>query len=213
LPNSPKTIWPPEHITEEQRLHYLAVGILSERWNILERFFSWLASDIQGAFDRRDHDMLFRHLGDLSLVAFIKEYAKTHISDEAIVAQVDLVCCHYDVCRINRNLIVHSTRESGSTITETILFRTPDKNRPLRALVTLDLAAIQRVADEIENAAYLILWLGQAIYSHYLPDSGVSRYHRDDPEARARWLPRSPVPKILAKPPQTNSKPPSQQLK
>ena len=146
--------WNDGHRTE----YYAAVGYLSQQWNVLEWLYCHRASEIMG-LKRSQHDLIFRHLGIVSIGLFMDEYAESHIKSAAIREQVAYVTKFVHACRVNRNAIIHGRAREDSDLTAIKLLSKADQRRPKTTEFSISIDDIERVCSDIEMAGRLTVAL------------------------------------------------------
>lgn len=130
------------------KLH--AVGVVAYRWNKCELALLTLLAEITG-FPRRDVWAMAHDLGDTSIQERIRTFMLFRGYQGKSKALVDNCIEYYDICRQNRNTIIHAWTQLAHDPDRTVLLarrsRTPldpDPN-PFPS----ELADLRRVADEI----------------------------------------------------------------
>lgn len=137
--------------------YYAAVGYLCHQWNTVESLYSHLASDIMGFQDYKKHDIIFRHFGIVSIGEFMLEYADAHIPFEDAKLQLRHVVSYVNVCRINRNTIVHGFPEIGFDSADINFRSSPDNKRPKAREFKISIQDVQNTCDSCETAGLLAI--------------------------------------------------------
>lgn len=177
---------------------YTGVGLLCHHWNIVERFYFHLASDIM-RLPRSKHDVLFRHLGIVAISSFLREYAQDNIKVAATHEQIEHVIKFVDKCRKNRNTIVHGFATIDGNF-DVIKIRTAaDKYRPKTREFAVSLHDIGRACNDCEMAAWLCIAL-QFLFFKKGVKLAKSLLGAD---WRARLHVKPPLPRLLAVNPQS----------
>lgn len=179
---------------ERDAAYYAAVGYLCHQYNTLEHFVYGLACDLMGV-ERGFHGLLFRHLGIQSLQTFLAEYAAAK-SPPDVREGIAYANKYVDLCRQNRNLIVHGSPSSDPWTAEPIIRSPADKNRPKTREYPISVEAVRRVCGECETAGWLFIRLQFVL----LPDEHKTGFAEVGLGMRA--LPaRPPLPVALASTP------------
>jgi hypothetical protein len=112
------------------------------------------ASDIIG-LKRTDHDLIFRHLGTVTIGVFMNEYAERHIKSAAAREQLAFVTKFVDRCRINRNAIVHGWVLEYGDLSAIRITSKADQRRRKETEFSISIEDVKQVCDDIEMAGQL----------------------------------------------------------
>jgi len=139
---------------ESATSYYAAVGYLCNQWGHVEHFVYSLGA-VALNMPLKMHGILFRHMGVVSVMQFIQDYVAEH-HPRPHFEQIKHVKAYVDLCRKNRNLIVHSTPDTAEDGTS-ILRASPDKNRKVSREYPISTEMVRRVCDECETAGWLLI--------------------------------------------------------
>jgi hypothetical protein len=175
------------------RKEYFAfVGLLCNQWAAVERLYAHLASDIMGA-SRKRHDILFRHFGFAGLSMFLQEYAAATVRRKEFREHIAHVTKYVDVCRRNRNLIVHGFNAEINERSVATVRIYPDQRRAKTKTFRVSAKDVQRVCDNCEVAGRLIIQCQFLVSKRGV--SGARRMFGD--RWRARLLSKPALPRYL----------------
>jgi hypothetical protein len=147
-------IWLSSRHFPAEKLH--AIGVVSFRWNNCEFWLLLLLCSIS-KIPRREIWAMAHDLGDLAICTRIETFMVFRGYKDHGRALIENVLEVYDICRKNRNSIVHAwVRASGPDPSLARKSRKPDNSEP--SPFPSSLADIRRVADDIEDLGNR-LWL------------------------------------------------------
>ncbi len=177
-----------------EKLH--AIGVIAFRWNNCE-FWLLLLLCAVSKIPRREVWAMAHDLGDMAICSRIETFAAFRGYRDHGKVLIENVLEVYDLCRQNRNSIVHAwTRAAGPDPSLARKSKKPDNPEPSPFPSTL--TDIRRVADDIE-ALSTRLWLVCCLL-----DDGELEKPLISPE-------KLPLPETLWKPPpQSRRKSPRQ---
>lgn len=140
---------------------YASVGYLTQQWNVLEILYCHRASDIMG-LKRTDHDLIFRHLGTVTIGTFMNEYAGRHIKSAARREQIAYVTKFVDRCRVNRNAIVHGWARDNGDLSAIRIESKADQRRREKTEFSISIEDVKRVwrrdrVGRATNARHVVL--------------------------------------------------------
>jgi hypothetical protein len=189
-----------DHAKEKE--YYASVGYLTQQWNILEMLYCHRASDIMG-LKRADHDLIFRHLGTVSIGTFMNEYAERHIKSAAARDQLAHVTNFVNLCRINRNAIVHGWVREYGDLSHIKISSRADQRRRNKTEFSISIEDIARVCDDIQMAGRLTLAMSFLIHK-----KGVSKAMQKliGADWQTRLHAKPLLPKLVAASPQKHQK-------
>lgn len=184
---------------ERDAPYYAAVGYLCHQWNSVEYFTYSLGPKAMG-LPLNTHDILFRHMSILAVQNFVVDYTRRQHDDET-ANQVEHVNQYVDVCRRNRNIIVHSSPTHDFKTSVEILRSRPDKNRKEAKHYSRSTAEVRRVSDDCEVAGQMLINLELLISPPQERERMLASLFPDG-DWRDRLLLKLPLPLILASNPQ-----------
>jgi hypothetical protein len=178
----------------KEKEYYASVGYLTQQWNVLEILYCHRASDIMG-LKRADHDLIFRHLGTVSIGTFMNEYAERHIKSVEARDQLAHVTKFVDLCRINRNAIVHGWVREYGDLSDIKITSRADQRRRNKTEFSISIEDIARVCDDIQMAGRLTFAM-----SLLFRKKGVSKAMQKliGADWRSRLHAKPPLPKLVA---------------
>jgi hypothetical protein len=140
---------------ESNTSYYAAVGYLCHQWNNVEHFVFSLASETL-RFPFKQRAMLFRHLGVMSAMEFIEDYAAANHTVD-VQEQLKHAFLYTNNCRINRNIIVHGFPGNDSETGAEMIRTEPDRNRKLGKTLPISIEAVRHVCMECEEGGMLLI--------------------------------------------------------
>jgi hypothetical protein len=136
------------------RLH--AIGVVTVRWNDCELWLLLLLCSVS-KIPRRDIWAMAHDLGDIAMCTRVKTFTVFRGYRDHGRALIENVLAVYDLCRQNRNSIVHAwTRFSGPN--PPLARKSKKADNPEPSPFPSDLSDIRRVAEDIEELRAR-LWL------------------------------------------------------
>jgi hypothetical protein len=162
------------------------VGVIVEQWNSLEGVIESLL------LTYLDPDIVLGHivtneLGNVPMVNAIKTYVHAFEKRPEIVAEIEFLLRAFDVCRINRNNIIHfrqAWRKDKGRKTHLLRFRARGQRVSFRAIVGVK--ELRSIADEMHALYRYGDELSVAIHKPYLKRP-----------RKFKGLARPPMPKSL----------------
>ena len=187
---------------EGQADYYAAVGYLCAEWNAVERIYSYLASDMM-RLNRDKHDLLFRHMGIIAIGSFMQELAVANKKPRESIEQLEHVTKFVNICRINRNAIVHGHSDSDFDPKAIRMMSVPDRSRQRALHFTVSLPDVQRVCDDCSLIAVLALRL-QFLFPRLRVGDMQDLFGGS---WREKLFAKPPLPKLLAENPPKSPRP------
>jgi hypothetical protein len=170
------------------KLH--AIGTIAFRWNECE-FWLFLLLCAVSKLPRSDAWAMAHDLGDVAICTRVQVFATFRGYHPDAMALIENVLKVYDLCRQNRNSIVHAwTRTSGPDPSLARKSKKPDD--PEATPFPSTLTDLRRVADDVKSLS-IRLWL----LNCFLEDGSMAK-----PLASPKKL---PLPELLWKPPPQDS--------
>lgn len=184
--------------------YYAAVGYLCNQWNVVEHFYYQLASGLLG-LEYKQKDILLRHFGTVAIGQFLNEWAAEKVKSKETREQLAFVSKYVEICRVNRNAIVHGIFAIvGDALFE--ITSKADQRRAKSRKFTVSLSEVRQCSMDCEHASSLCIGLQFAL-SHKGMRTAKKLF---GPRWRARLLAKSPLPRELAGNPPNPPKPPRQ---
>jgi hypothetical protein len=180
-----------------KRLH--ALGLTQLRWNICEfGLFNVFCEAVK--LPRPECWALAHGLGDVALVERIMAVAKLRRWPAPIATRASEVLSYYDICRQNRNFLVHAWFSEDHDPEAATLTRKSKKIDEMEAEpFKSDLETIRRVADELTDLSGYLFFLEVMLAEGIEPQMpSLGKLKMPD----LLWKPRPPDRKAQPLPPE-----------
>lgn len=129
-----------------EKLH--AIGVIAFRWNNCEFWLLLLLCGVS-KLPRRDVWAMVHDLGDVAMCTRVRTFALFRGYHPDAIALIENVLAVYDLCRQNRNSIVHAwTRSSGAD--PSLARKSKKPHDPESTPFPSELPDLRRVANETE---------------------------------------------------------------
>lgn len=141
--------------------HLVALGLISSNWNTLERVLFQLVFSFLDA-PRDTAKAVFHQLNSAGRIQVLRSLLERGNFNEELKARVLYFIAAFEICRENRNWLLHSFATSETTDTHLVLEKQRTKDAFTSTTLDLDLSTIRAVADDI----HATLEFGGMIYIH-----------------------------------------------
>jgi hypothetical protein len=178
--------------TDPWAAYFHAIGVLSVAWNALERLVETAVAQML-RIDDDTSSLIVANLGNGTLPEAAARLARNVDRRPDLIDCVDHLVKGFDVCRQNRNIVVHSELGFNAMANKARLF----KRSRLGALTAFpaELKEIQKVAESITAFANFAAEIVHIISVH--PDTIVGGPDPNDPDWPPPWPDKPALPSTL----------------
>ncbi|GJL93943.1 MAG: hypothetical protein DHS20C05_03480 [Hyphococcus sp.] len=144
-----------DDLSKSDRSYLLGVGYMVAYWNNAENAMRALVSKLL-KLNAQQESLLLRHIGNQSLCEVAGESATQWIADENLLDLILHNLKAFDICRVNRNAVIHSAfvyPSSDSDDEQGLLITPPDRNRKKERVTRTQQSELSRIGQDCSDLA------------------------------------------------------------